>query len=156
MKHIAEIIGLVSSLVAIALIAFLGTAKAEQDPFNHGRFYEAKMEISGSIIDIAGAMKNSPNKADFREQLTKRLDQLKAEFPIDHTVIVVENDGTNPEAPDMVAVTLIAYEDEKGFIAWKFDTVFHDNQVFAFVMSLPDRNIPDVGWEQYYRYKVIK
>lgn len=140
----------------LALMLAVVNARAEEDPFNHGRFYEAKMEISGSIIDIAGAMKAKPDKMMFEVLLAKRLEELKQKFPIDYTIMVSQSDGSNPEAPEMVAITLIGYEDEKGFIGWKFDTVFSENMVFAFVLSLPDRNIPEISWDQYYRYKVIK
>lgn len=143
-------------IVILLSLLFSSVAWAEEDPFNHGRFYEAKMEISGSIIDIAGAMKTKPDKMMFEVLLAKRLEELKQKFPIDYTIMVSQSDGSNPNAPEMVAITLVGYQDEKGFIGWKFDTVFSDNMVFAFVLSLPDRNIPEISWEQYYRYKVIK
>lgn len=154
-RRYCDLLGFIVSLSIILMIVWGTPVSAQTVPdFDHSRFYRAKTEISEAILDTAGDMKSNPDKALFEIKLNTRLALIAQNYPIDHLVIVQKPD--DPNLPEMLAVTLIGYEDEGGFIGWKFDTVFSEQMVFAFVIALQDRTIPEISWDEYYRYKVIK
>lgn len=156
MRRASDLLGLICSFLIIILVVLFGTpAKSQSVPdFDHSKFYKAKIEISEAILDVARSMRVKPDKDVFQREMNARLALLGATYPIDYTVIVYE--PKDPNLPELITVTLIGYEDEGGFIGWKFDTLFSGEQVFAFVIALQDRTIPDITWDEYYRYKVIK
>lgn len=140
---------------SLVFVLFVGSACAQEpEEFDHSRFYRAKVEIAAAIFSVAEPMKEKPDKVTFTTQLQQKLAELGNKYPIDFTVIVEE--PKNPNLPEMISITLIGYEDEKGFIGWKFDTIFSEKMVFGFVIALQDRTIPKISWEDYYRYKVVK
>lgn len=152
MKRLIDLLSFVVSIAFILFITF--PVKAQETDFDYSRFYQAKTDISDAIFAISEPMKVKPDKMLFEILLSEKLSELAQKYPIDYTIIAEQPNNT--DLPEMITVVLIGYQDEKSFIGYKFDTIFSEKMVFGFVIALQDRTVPDISWEDYYRYKVVK
>lgn len=128
------------------------TAFSSEDiDFDHSRFYRAKEAIRHELIETTKEVDFSSNEYNFKSVLERRLAEVVRNIPqLDYTVLTSSQDDA------LIVIALIGYNDEKGFIGWKFDTVIVENSAYFFSATLPDRMIPELKPEDYYRWHTMK
>jgi hypothetical protein len=128
----------------------INIALADED-FDHSRFYQAKNAVRQELIETVKQIGFSATESDFKDELDKRLSWSANKNPgMDYTVLTSTMDDA------IIIITLIGYDDEKGFVGWKFDTIVVDNAAYFFSITLPDRQIPEIGPEDYYQWHRMK
>lgn len=133
--------------VMISVTAF----SSDDIDFDHSRFYQAKEAIRHELIETTKEVGFIPTENNFKSVLERRLAQVIRNTPqLDYTVLTSSQDGA------LIVITLIGYNDEKGFIGWKFDTVIVENSAYFFSATLPDRMIPELKPEDYYQWHRMK
>lgn len=145
MKHTHKIL-------LVCFLALMSTlAQAQEDTFDHSRFYQAKNAVRQELIETVKQIGFSATESDFKNELDKRLSWTASKNPgMDYTVLTSKMDDA------ILIITLIGYNDEKGFVGWKFDTIVVDNAAYFFSITLPDRQIPELGPEDYYQWHRMK
>lgn len=136
---------------ACALLLTLTSAKAQEDPFDHSNFYQVKIEVKDALFSVSKELQTKPDVVTFRTKMAARLKQIASRHPEMDYTIVADKGGQ----VDIMSSVMIGYTDKKGFIGWKFDTVFSEKRVYFFSISLADRTIPDLSWEEYYRWNIL-
>ena len=123
----------------------------EDVDFDHSRFYQVKNTVRQELIETTKEVGFSGTEYDFKTTLEKRLALAVQKNPgMDYTVLTSKMDDAT------LIITLIGYNDEKGFVGWKFDTIIVDDAAYFFSITLPDRQIPDLKPEDYYRWHRMK
>lgn len=137
--------------VFMFLFLFGPACAQEPEEFDHSRFYQVKNTVRHELIETTKEVGFSPTEYDFKTVLERRLALAVQKNPgMDYTVLSSKMDDA------ILIITLIGYNDEKGFIGWKFDTIIVDNAAYFFSITLPDRKIPDLKPEDYYRWHRMK
>lgn len=138
-------------MVLLAVMIPVTASSSEDIDFDHSRFYRAKEAIRHELIETTKEVDFSSNEYDFKSVLERRLAEVVRNIPqLDYTVLTSSQDDA------LIVIALIGYNDEKGFIGWKFDTVIVENSAYFFSATLPDRMIPELKPEDYYRWHTMK
>ena len=132
------------------LVLLSQTALADDSEFDHSRFYQAKTDVKSALADVGERLKSRPSESEFKSEVEMRLALVAAKYPIDFAIFT----STINDA-DVATMVMVGYTDAKGFIGWKFDTIFSQGAVYFFSFPLSDRVVPELKPDDYYRWKVI-
>lgn len=142
------------TIIILTLILIVaGSCESDaQQQYKHSMFYFIKNEVKNELVNVAKENRQSANPADIKTDLENKLYMLaKNHSQMDYTVFVDRNDDIT------TSTVLIGYEDVNGFIGWKFDSIYTNDNVYMFSKTLLNRNIDfQASADEYYQWDIIK
>jgi hypothetical protein len=115
-------------------------------------FYMIKNEVKDELVSVAKETRQTVDMNEIKAGLEKRLGEIASKHShMDYTVFVEKSD-------DITASTvLIGYEDDGGFVGWKFDSIYSEQKVYMFSMTMSDRKVDfQSPPEDYYQWEIVK
>lgn len=139
-------------IVLTLILIVAGSCKSDAQQYKHSTFYLIKNEVKDELVSVAKENKQTVDVNEIKAGLEKRLGEIASKHShMDYTVFVEKSD-------DITASTvLIGYEDDGGFIGWKFDSIYSEQKVFMFSKTLKDRKVDfQSPPEDYYQWEIVK
>ena len=139
-------------IVLTLILIVVGSCKSDAEQYNYSTFYVIKNEVKNELLAVAEENKQTADVNEIRASLEKRLGEITSKHSqMDYTVFVEKSD-------DITASTvLVGYEDTNGFIGWKFDSIYTEQKVYMFSMTMNDRKVDfQAPAENYYQWEIVK
>lgn len=140
-------------LAAIAFLILLATPTFADNGIGKdwSRFFEMRDLVKEKIAEVGTLNQVNPDRIVIEKALDNAFEELEKQIPQMQHMIFSAGDGEG-----VVVTAVIDFEDEQGFMGWKFDTLFTEGNVVFYQLQLNSREIPqNIKMDEYYQWKLV-